>query len=774
LVPDYLQKLGSNVVLPEDSVVIIATSGTSVQFEVKNLFPEGFNSSLISLIAVHYHDDIGSSECDKNFEPEIDATVNYTAVCYDGYTDVSVYVYFLGPDFDAEECEACQAPEDDDVGVVAFYFELPCDNPCEPVAPAPTDCLVQVKPELKGNIGMYMALPEDAVKIVALTGDTVEFTVNQTWVGGNVAMMSVHYRDSVATDDCATSENVEYGQSVTYAAVCWGKYASLVVYLYTGDDLNTELCEQCQSPEQDDKNMVAFYFELPCEIICDPSTPISDEATTSLPTDCYDPAVDIAETIGASMTMPSGTFDIQSVSGGTVTVDISQRWSGEDGSVAVSYYGITGSNEVDFRNNVAYAVTKAYTAQCFKGYAEFNIYAYANAPESECESSGQPIGGEDVVVYQIEVPCTPCGCEPEAELLSQVGASLSLPASVVDITAQSVDTVEFSISQKWESLSMFAVQYNGTDVAPSCNVMGTSLNSEAAFTAGCFKGFTEVHLYVYAGSYYAPDDCEACSAPGGGSSDMVVYSFELPCRPCDWSTDAPPPVLQAHVLDCYSGAELVTTEGSCPSSVDMPIEILSMDVDSVTFALDQTFSTSVQQSVAVRYSRSPYSEADPDSGYCTKFYNVSSGLIPGDFKSTCNGDGVAEVSIYIDTDSCVYNEGNNCGYHYVIPCKENLLCPSSGQRGLDEVEFREREAFASAGSASSGNEPSVNDEDIPYCVSEDFPCEVEGSDAVFVCHYSTSRGYQTFCIPETDSDILRFYPNDYCGPCEGGYGALRN
>jgi hypothetical protein len=72
------------------------------------------------------------------------------------------------------------------------------------------------------------------------------------------------------------------------------------------------------------------------------------------------------------------------------------------------------------------------------------------------------------------------------------------------------------------------------------------------------------------------------------------------------------------------------------------------------------------------------------------------------------------------------------------------------------------------------NEPSVDDEDIPYCVTEDFPCEGEGSDLVFVCHYSARKGYQTFCISETDSDILRFYRNSYCGPCEGGFGGLWN
>jgi hypothetical protein len=45
---------------------------------------------------------------------------------------------------------------------------------------------------------------------------------------------------------------------------------------------------------------------------------------------------------------------------------------------------------------------------------------------------------------------------------------------------------------------------------------------------------------------------------------------------------------------------------------------------------------------------------------------------------------------------------------------------------------------------------------------------------VYACHYSARHGYQTFCVPELDSDILGFYPKDYCGPCVGGYGEHMN
>ena len=63
------------------------------------------------------------------------------------------------------------------------------------------------------------------------------------------------------------------------------------------------------------------------------------------------------------------------------------------------------------------------------------------------------------------------------------------------------------------------------------------------------------------------------------------------------------------------------------------------------------------------------------------------------------------------------------------------------------------------------------DDGSSYCLSEDFPCE-GGAGMVHVCHYSTRKGYETFCIPEADSEILRFYSHDYCGPCVGGFGGV--
>jgi len=65
----------------------------------------------------------------------------------------------------------------------------------------------------------------------------------------------------------------------------------------------------------------------------------------------------------------------------------------------------------------------------------------------------------------------------------------------------------------------------------------------------------------------------------------------------------------------------------------------------------------------------------------------------------------------------------------------------------------------------------IEAEEGPYCLAKDFPCD-GGDNMVYTCHYSGRQGFQTFCIPENDSEILRYYAKDYCGPCVGGYGGI--
>lgn len=79
---------------------------------------------------------------------------------------------------------------------------------------------------------------------------------------------------------------------------------------------------------------------------------------------------------------------------------------------------------------------------------------------------------------------------------------------------------------------------------------------------------------------------------------------------------------------------------------------------------------------------------------------------------------------------------------------------------------------AVANSYTFPNEPSMEgmEEDEYYCSAEDFPCKGDGM--VYICMYSSYKGYQTLCVAEAKSDILSYYEDSYCGKCKGGLSAL--
>jgi hypothetical protein len=90
------------------------------------------------------------------------------------------------------------------------------------------------------------------------------------------------------------------------------------------------------------------------------------------------------------------------------------------------------------------------------------------------------------------------------------------------------------------------------------------------------------------------------------------------------------------------------------------------------------------------------------------------------------------------------------------------------------MEFQDRDAAAAFAGAAVDEVEEDNGTsglaDSHFCTATDYPCGDDDS-KVYVCHYSARQGYQTFCVPEQDSDIMSFYPKDYCGPCVGGYAA---
>ena len=103
-------------------------------------------------------------------------------------------------------------------------------------------------------------------------------------------------------------------------------------------------------------------------------------------------------------------------------------------------------------------------------------------------------------------------------------------------------------------------------------------------------------------------------------------------------------------------------------------------------------------------------------------------------------------------------------YTFKIHCVSECIPDTSDDQGEDEDRRKLVHEETKPVDTATGENASAH-----FCSAADYPCG-DKDDMVHVCHYSARHGYQTFCVPEPDSDILGFYPKDYCGPCVGGYG----
>jgi hypothetical protein len=135
----------------------------------------------------------------------------------------------------------------------------------------------------------------------------------------------------------------------------------------------------------------------------------------------------------------------------------------------------------------------------------------------------------------------------------------------------------------------------------------------------------------------------------------------------------------------------------------------------------------------------------------------------GSINSKSGGVDNIHVVAFIGCDS---TEDDLSNHHFGLSSLNKNLADHYGSR-----------TGASSSKAAPVGEPSMDgdegdyEETGPHCSSDDFPCE--GGSKVYICHYSVFKGYNTYCVAEEDTDVIRFYPNDYCGPCVGGYGGQK-
>lgn len=456
-------------------------------------------------------------------------------------------------------------------------------------------------------------------------------------------------------------------------------------------DYEVELCEECQAPVSGSSAMAAYYFELPCEVICEESTGGNDAGppTTKPLPNCYDGA--FLQAVNGNEAVCGGDMDpidILEMNDGNVKFKISNNWANAGislDSLYMQYAPVSGDGETCMPySSVAQGAfdTSVHTAKCVNGIADVKMYladsnfASSNSGAVPGSCSSSPANSNCYFSYAL--PCKPeLECTPAP---TPAGDNLSTPAPVPRPAP------------------------NGS---PSTTVDDDSHTSYPPGMVDVTKVVPDTYVEITVQQLIKGASGSPVQPGSGASISWISVEF------LNYLQSGAQTCLKDETVSPY---DYICDNGGCgPGSV-------------------KTFAVQCVGGVATI-------ELAAHDGQITSYNEKPNGSVCSGWPK---GDKVAFYTLTFD-------------------------CSTAYNRRLDDLSLKE--SFTED-SAPGAHVPSENEEDIPYCVSEDFPCEGEGDDMVYVCHYSARKGYQTFCIPESDSDILRFYPNDYCGPCEGGYGGV--
>jgi len=210
------------------------------------------------------------------------------------------------------------------------------------------------------------------------------------------------------------------------------------------------------------------------------------------------------------------------------------------------------------------------------------------------------------------------------------------------------------------------------------------------------------------------------------------------------------------------------------------ITIIEQTTDTVTFEVTQKFNKTVSR-VFTQYHETPagetecfeddnvpYEETQRHTAYCMH-------CVPLTIVDLWFSDPTLEPTLdNAIVPPCCHPPTNETyptvQYTFKLYCETK--CPPDGEPN----QFQERrlleapeEPVEVEAEAITDIAPAQEEEDDSKhaCSSKDHPCN---GDMVYVCHYSSRHGYQTYCVPEADSDIVEFYPKSYCGRCTGGQG----
>jgi hypothetical protein len=451
--------------------------------------------------------------------------------------------------------------------------------------------------------------------------------------------------------------------------------------------------------------------------------------------------------------MPANAIVINNQNFGNDTVDftVTQNWILEEAGLAIE----AGIDSCIIKSNVTFGDSEDVEGECIEGFAGVTVVVYMDEEfeAEECEACNvdtlSEMGGDyKFCAYRVEIPCEPvsveCG-EPSAAPSGSYFPSSAPSESPTDSTKPSASPT------------------SSPSASPTASPT-TSPSSSPTLTP--------------------------TSSPTGYIEEII------------------PPTCPESV------PILISNDGETMYPAP-PISITFQNTTHVAFKVVNTFGNTVS-SVFTEYHTGSFGETE-----CLEEENVEeNSLVEIEFVAQCMHNAkISVINIWMtdcsdltpfldQTDIAEIPEcchaGDQCRtvqYTFKLPCVDP--CPedavsvtipptsppinggefgrtdeeSTGGEGVvrrnlaEKIKNNNKDGSTEEFESLTGHAES-NDAEDHFCVVEDYPCGPT-SDKVHVCHYSARDGYKTFCVPEPDSDALRFYPKDYCGPCVGGYASSR-
>lgn len=728
-------------------IVILQQGGSSVTFKIEQSWVEWE----LAVLTVHYEpaDRSSSRVCHSSNQVGGGRSIgSHRAHCRNGAATVDVFAQDCSLDVPkASLPDMCKQWHDDDK-TASFQFSIPCD----PV-PEPSDCnSASCSPEARmehasiedGMTGRPVSNP---VNILHFGNSSVDFQVDQTWKDGRVDWLSVQYTASDDSDEktCMSRNNVDLKEPTGiltaqcdeegFAMIDIFVHDSSLSYLETGIEVPAT-CKQWDSDEM----TAAFRYSVPCSR--------TSESYCAGEPKCLKEAREDWKSVesGGLGDFESSPVTILEQFGSTVEFQIDQTWNpdGAIGWIAVQYspedsnYPVCDS--VDYIQSGDSSPT--YKAACVGGVAELDVYvqdcsfvglADLDIPET---CAPPPVTGRKAS-FHFTLPCScveDMGRLPLAQSSSPTASPTSSPTTEAQVqgdkrTAHKESAQHGGNNNTIITIAPVSMHPGGLPTeAPTVDPIPLATNA-----VECSKDIFE--------DYEAPGQSDSWNH--GSEYDDENFSTFLGRLGHDHTTVSKTFTIPEQAESLQISFDFYDIDGM-PSTdrILMGIQGSYLDLQLFSSNGEKKYYNDIEVTREATTSRQiSFRVNDYDTIYSVKMKIPKYWYIDHGYE--------LPISFRIQTDQEIFTESYGIDNLRIHP-----VCAEDGTTNRNLV-TKEPDEFGEDGSY--------------YCSAQDFPCDDNNDALVYVCHYSARLGYQTFCVPEPDSEVLRFYKNDYCGPCVGGF-----